>query len=135
MSIEIQWTTLLAESEEWHHAHVLYAYLDPETDEILYVGMAWRRTVRQRFTDRDKRSLFNFLFNERGVRGVKVLVGSVWMDGRLTRQLLSNVESLLIKRLKPAGNVMCRTSRLSRPGMRLECFHEWPDERTRFVDL
>ena len=135
MSIEIQWRTLLPESKEWNHRHVLYAYLDPNTDQILYLGMAWQRTVRQRFRDRDKNALRDFLTDELGLEGVKVLVGSVWMKGRLTRQLLSDVESLLIKRLQPAGNIMCRSSRISRRGMRLECFQEWPHERTRFVDL
>src|ERR1700730_15060678 len=134
MSIEIQWKTLSPESKEWHHRHVLYAYLDPDTDEILYVGMAWHRSVRQRFTDRDKQSLFHFLFDQLRLDGVKVLVGSVLMEGRLSRHLLSGVESTLIKRLKPAGNIMCRSTRISRRAMRLECFHEWPHERARFVD-
>jgi hypothetical protein len=135
MSIEIQWRTLLAESEEWNHRHVLYAYLNPNTDQILYLGMAWQRTVLQRFRDRDKNGLRDFLAHEFRLDGVKVLVGNVWMEGRLTRQLLSDVESLLIKRLKPAGNIMCRSTRISRRGMRLECYHEWPHHRTRFVDV
>jgi len=134
MAIEIEWKTLLADSKEWHHTHVLYAYVHPDTGAILYVGMAWYRTVRQRLTDRDKQALFDFFWNELGLSGVDVRVGEVWMDGRLTRQLLSDVESLLIKRLQPAGNIMCRSSRISRRGMRLECLNEWPHERTRFVD-
>ncbi len=135
MSIEIEWRTLSAASKEWHHNHVLYSYLDPHTDRILCVGMAWRRSVKQRFTDRDKRSVFDFFHDELGLDVVKVQVGEAWMEGRLTRQLLSDIESLLIKRLKPIGNIMCRVTRISRQGMRLECFHEWPHERTRFVDL
>jgi hypothetical protein len=134
MSIGIQWKTLLADSDEWHHRHVLYAYLNPLNDEILYVGIAWHRTVRQRFMDRDKNALRDFLLDELGLDEVKVIVGSVWMDGRLTRQLLSDVESLLIKRLQPAGNIMCRSGRISRPGMRLECFEQWPHQRFRFLD-
>ena len=134
MAIDVEWKTLLPDSKEWHHTHVLYTYVHPETSDILYVGMAWHRTVRQRFTDRDKRSLFDFLWNEFGLTGVDVRVGEVWMDGRLTRQLLSDVESLLIKRLQPVGNIMCRSSRISRRGMRLECFNEWPHKRGRFVD-
>jgi hypothetical protein len=73
--------------------HVLYAYVHPDTGDILYIGMAWHRTIRQRFTDGDKRPLFDFLSNEFGLNGVDVRVGEVWMHGRLTRQLLSDVES------------------------------------------
>lgn len=111
-----------------------YAYVHPETSDILYVGMAWHPTIRQRSTDRDKRLFFDFLSNEFGITGVEVRVGEVWMDGRLTRQLLSDVESLLIKRLQPPGNIMCRSSRISRRGMRLECLNEWPHKHARFVD-
>lgn len=135
MSIEIEWKTLLPDSEEWDHRHVLYAYLDPYTDQIIYLGMAWRRTVRQRFRDRDKNALRDFVLDELALDGVKVMVGSIWMEGRLTRQLLSDVESLLIKRLKPAGNNKCRSTRISRPGMRLECLEEWPHQRSRFIDI
>jgi len=134
MAIEIKWKTLLPDSKEWHHTHVLYAYVHPDNGDILYVGMAWHRTLRQRFTDRDKQALFDFFSEEFGLGGVDVRLGEVWMDGRLTRQLLSDVESLLIKRLQPTGNIMCRASRISRRGMRLECLNEWPHQRARFVD-
>jgi len=106
----------------------------PYNDEILYIGLAWRRTVRQRFRDRDKDALLDFFLHDLELSAVKVLCGEVIMAGRLTRQLLSDVESLLIKRLKPVGNIMCCTFRISRPGIRLECFHHWPHERITFVD-
>lgn len=135
MSINIEWKTLLSDSEEWDHCHVLYAYLNPHTDEIIYLGMAWHRTVRQRFRDRDKNALHDFFLNDLGIDGVGVIVGSIHMEGRLTRQLVSDIERLLIKRLRPAGNIMCRSTRISRPGMRLECSQEWPHQRSRFFDV
>src|SRR5262245_54190719 len=135
MSIKIEWKTLLSDSEEWDHRHVLYAYVNPHTDEIIYLGMAWHRSVRQRFRDRDKNALHDFFLNDLEIEGVGVIVGSICMEGRLTRQLLSDIESLLIKRLQPAGNIMCRSTRISRPGMRLECFEEWPHQRSRFLDM
>ena len=101
MSIEIKWQELLPDSQEWDHRHVLYAYLNPHTAEIIYLGMAWHRTVRQRFQDGDKNALRDFFLNELGLEGVKIIVGSIWLEGRLTRQLLSDIESLLIKRLRP----------------------------------
>ncbi len=135
MAIEIEWKTLDSDSEEWDHRRVLYAYVDPYTDQLIYLGMAWHRTVKQRFRDRDKNALRDFIVDELGLDSVKVLVGSIWMEGRLTRQLLSDVESLLIKRLQPTGNIKCRLGRISRPGMRLECRQEWPHRRSRFVDI
>lgn len=134
MGMEIEWRPLLEDSKEWNHRHVLYAYLNPYNNEILYIGLAWCRTVRQRFRDRDKNSLRDFLIDDLALPGVQVLVGDVVMEGRLTRQLLSDVESLLIKRLKPIGNIMCRSSRISRPGMRLKCLHQWPHKRNSFID-
>lgn len=134
MGIEIEWKPLLQDSIEWNYRHVLYAYLNPDDDEILYIGLAWRRSVRQRFRDRDKNALRDFLWDDLGLADVKVLVGEVVLEGRLTRQLLSDVESLLIKRLKPVGNIMCRTFRISRPGMRLECSQQWPHKRNKFAD-
>jgi hypothetical protein len=127
--------TLLSDSEEWDHRYVLYAHLNPHTDKIIYLGMAWHRTVRQTFRDRDKNALHDFFLNDLGIEGVVVIVGSIYMEGRLTRQLLSDIESLLIKRLRPAGIIMCRSTRISRPGMRLECFQEWPHQRSRFSDV
>src|SRR5436190_136076 len=91
MGIDIEWTPLLEDSKEWNYTHVLYAYLDPDNDEILYIGLAWRRTVRQRFRDRDKNALRDFLLDNLALGEVKVLVGQVFMEGRLTRHLLSDV--------------------------------------------
>jgi hypothetical protein len=100
MGIKIKWKAIGPRSEWWDYSHVLYAYLDPATDQIVYIGLAYHRTVRQRFNDRDKDALFKFL-NKRGIREVEVLAGDLRFEGRLTKQLLSDIESLLIKRLRP----------------------------------
>ena len=81
MSIEIKWQELLPDSQEWDHRHVLYAYLNPHTDEIIYLGMAWHRTVRQRFRDGDKNALRDFFLNELGLEGVKLSLAAYgWKD-------------------------------------------------------
>lgn len=134
MGIRINWERLGPQSKAWNYRHVLYAYLDSHDKEIVYIGLAWHRTVLQRFNDPDKRNLFEFLRDELGIESVTILVGDVEMDGRLTRQLLSDVESLLIRRLQPAGNIMGRKSRIARPGMRLQCEKQWPHKRLRFID-
>jgi len=38
MSIEIEWTELHPDSPEWDHRHVLYAYLNPHSTEIIYLA-------------------------------------------------------------------------------------------------
>lgn len=45
MSIKIEWKSLLSDSEEWDHRQVLYAYVNPHTDEIIlsWDGMAAHR--------------------------------------------------------------------------------------------
>jgi len=58
---------------------------NPHTDEIIYLGMAWHRTVRQRFRDPDKNALHDFFLNEFEIEGVGVIVGSIYMEGRRTR--------------------------------------------------
>ncbi len=42
-------------------------------------------------------------------------------DGYLTRQLLLDVESLLIMRMQTRSNMMGKKSRISRPGLCVEC--------------
>ena len=98
------------------------------------------KTVRERFDAPDKDEVFARLESagydvEDG--GVGVLVGRLRLEQgmRLTEKLLKDVESLLIKRLQPSGNIKCRLGRISRPGMRLECRQEWPHRRSRFVDI
>jgi hypothetical protein len=53
---------------------------------------------------------------------------------RRSSELLADVESLLIKRLQPLGNIQCTESRISRPGMRVRCSGEWLSKRAGFYD-
>jgi hypothetical protein len=53
---------------------------------------------------------------------------------RLTKQLLEDVESLLIYRLQPWGNIRSSISRISRPGMIVRCRGSWPHPRRSFED-
>ena len=50
-----------------------------------------------------------------------------WGDrGRYNPEKLADVESLLIKRLRPRGNIMSINTRISRPGIRVLCDGNWP---------
>ena len=41
----IHWRSLTLDDEGWKRVRCLYAYLAPETREILYIGKAWNATV------------------------------------------------------------------------------------------
>lgn len=118
-------------------SQVLYAYLDPTTRRILYVGKADYLTVRQRFQGDHKNTMFLNLVGSRKSLKLEVIVGELLFDTnrRFSSALLSDVESLLIHRLRPPLNKQCISSRTSRPGMIVTCGGEWPHARTRFRDL
>jgi hypothetical protein len=114
----------------------LYAYVHPRTRELLYLGKADSATVRARFRASDKQPLFRFLERDLELRSFRVLVGAFYLDDdlRLTRQLIADVESLLIKRTKPLGNIAATRSRISRPGLAVHCSGAWPHKKDRFLD-
>jgi hypothetical protein len=89
------------------YRRVLYAYFAVDDKEILYIGKADRQTVRQRRTRSAKRRFWDDLEDKRNIRKTIVRVGEIGLEeGRkLSRELLLDVESLLIKRLRPWGNI------------------------------
>jgi hypothetical protein len=115
---------------------VLYAYLNPKTRQVLYVGKADYRSVRQRYRGDHKNAMFLDLIGSRPSLKIEVIVGELYFDAnrRYSSALLADVESLLIYRLKPPLNRQCINSRISRPGMVVTCSGRWPHIRTRFVD-
>jgi hypothetical protein len=117
MEIEVHWRGLANGDEAWSWSRVLYAYLHPQTDMPLYVGKAWGTTVRGRWSAPDKlEGLWKYL-NARGIRHHVAIVGDLAFDGRLTCELLADVESLIIHRTQPIGNIASTSSRISRPGL------------------
>jgi hypothetical protein len=119
----------------WHLSRCLYAYLSPDGREILYIGKAWGTTVKARWSRSAKENFWTDLQKERKIGSHIALIGLVCMigDQRLTSQLLSDVESLLINREKPWGNIQSRCARISRPGMQVKCSGKWPGVRS-YVD-
>jgi hypothetical protein len=134
--VKVKWTLLRDRSSLWHEAFCLYAYSHPHNNRLLYIGKADFRTVRQRLDDRDKDALFQYLNDEYGLDEVAVLHGAIVLDGgRRTSALLSDVESLLINRLRPVGNIMCTQRRgICRPGLHVVCEGDWPHRRAGFRD-
>ena len=136
MRVDVEWKELKPRSKRWHATRCLYAYLDPHDDRILYLGKADGTTIRQRFTAPDKEHLLDFFEDGYGLSGVTVMIGEIRMGERLrlTRELLADIESLLISRIKPPGNVQSTRSRIARPGLLVRCLGDWPHKKARFRD-
>lgn len=124
----------------WKHNLALYAYMPPIKDEILYIGKCDRTSVRGRWCYSAKPAVWECI-NKR-CKSHCLIVAEIEVDRRLTRQLLADIESLLIYRIKPCCNWQNTASRgkYSRLNMRVECRGQWPlstrvfwDEREKAV--
>ncbi len=138
--LEIVWAELDDDDEAWDEVRCLYAYIEPESDEVLYIGKAWGKTLRERLDAPDKDEVFARLkaagydLND---DGVGVLIGRVTLEPgmRLTKELLKDIESLLIYEIEPEGNEQNIYSRGSwRSGLEVRCKGDWPHPLNTFVD-
>ncbi len=133
MHVVVKWDPLgnIRHDEGWDYDRCLYAYLGPG-NEILYIGLCWNSTVDERFCG--KRAMWRYL-GEQGIRRCTVVLGEVAVSsGRMTRQILSDVESLLIFTEQPPANISCTKSRISRPGMVVSCSGYWPGGQNTYYD-
>lgn len=132
------WSRVLEKSDElWERSGVLYAYVARDNREILYIGKSDGTTVRQRWTRSAKEGFWDDLERQRAIFKHAVIVGEIGLEegDRLTRELLADIESLLIKRILPWGNIQSCHSRISRPGLRVICGGDWPINKSEFRDL
>jgi len=121
----IQWCDLEDEDDGWQQTRCLYAYWASD-GELLYVGKAWGKTVRERWQRSAKPHFWDDIERHRGVHEHTVGVGSIHSGGqRLTHQLLADIESLLIHRLQPWGNLQSRLTRIKRVGLTVHCYGDW----------
>jgi len=136
MTTYIDWRFLNENDEGWRQVRCLYAYLAPSTLEILYIGMAWNATVRERWKRSGKYQFWDDLEKERGIRNHCPLLGELSLPPRrrLTRALLCDVESLLIQQVQPWGNIQSRFSRISSTGLIVRCEGDWPVHHRVFRD-
>ena len=134
--IEVKWRTLGENDPGWDYSRCLYAILTPDGKEILYIGKAWGTSVRNRWSWSGKKEFWEDLRNQRGITHHTPLVGEVHLPRtcRLTRELLYDMESLLINQEKPWGNIQSRKTRIRRPGMEVKCVGEWPGKRSKYKD-
>src|SRR5437870_287002 len=137
LRVEIPWIALDDDRDPtWTKNFCLYAYLHPERDWLLYIGKSDYQTVRQRLHGDHKAALFDFFWRKYGIDNVRVLQSDLVLEEgrRRSSELLGDVETLLIMRLQPAGNVANTRSRLYRPGLRVRCTGDWPFKRGGFYD-
>lgn len=136
LDVQVHWTRLMDNSPEWQTNFCLYAYLHPERNWLLYIGKSDYQTVRQRLHGEHKDELFRFFWRKYAIDWVDVIQGDLVLEegGRRSSELLALVESLLIMRLQPPGNVANTESRTYRPGLRVKCLGDWPLKRSGFRD-
>jgi len=139
MIFDVNWTHLDGiDDDRGDSTRVLYGYKAPRGAEILYIGMAHAdsSSVHNRLSGEHKRGWFERLEREREIREFRVMLGEVFFDGRFTREMLADIESLLIYRLQPWGNRQSRVSRISRPGMIVRCSgRAWSHPQREFRDV
>ena len=140
--IIIDWRDVYAESdrwaERWYYTLALYGILHPWRDEVLYLGKADGTRVCTRWDADDKHErVWRRIEDERRIFKHRFIIGEFRLSQgcRLTRQLVSDVESLLIYEVDPWANTSNTMSRsYSRYGMMVFCQGDWPLKRTRFRD-
>lgn len=133
--IPVYWRHLHDASDGWDQLRCLYAYYGRD-EELLYIGKAWGKTVRERWRRDAKADFWDDLERHRRIYKHDVAVGTIALRPaqRLTSYLLSDIESLLIHQNWPWGNIQCRRSRIVRAGLAVHCRGDWIVQRRLFSD-
>jgi hypothetical protein len=131
--IEVKWQAIGDNSKYWNSSRCLYAYLHPETYEILYIGKAdGATTVKNRWHAKDKDELWDFL-NKNGIKEHIPIIGSVYLpeSNKFSSELLKDIEGLFIYNEQPICNINNKKTRgISRPGMIIKCKGKiWPGKK------
>ena len=136
MNIEIEWEYTGGGEESLELSRVLYAYLHPNTNEILYIGKADYCTVKERLFGAHKEEIFEEMVSNLEITELHAIVGVLYFpeNRRYSSELLADIESLLIIQVQPPYNIHSRKSRISRPGLKARCIGEWPHEQEHFID-
>jgi hypothetical protein len=125
LRIEVFWEN--PTNDSMRSRRVLYVLLHSQTLEILYIGKAYRQNVLERCCCPSKSELREWGLEKEGIDKVRVLVGTVTSSQRLTEQLISDIERLLIYSVKPRGNIAATASlNINRQELSVECLGRWP---------
>jgi hypothetical protein len=138
-AIIVDWLGVDHESDRWNYTVALYAILHPsEADTILYLGKADGSTVRSRWNASDKHErVWERIENELDLLEHRFIIGEFVLPAgaRLSRELVSDVESLLIRQIQPWANRQNKKSRgYTRRGMIVRCRGEWPLKQKTYRD-
>lgn len=131
----IHWQPVMDDGIGLQDTQCLYAMRHPSTRKVLYIGKADDSTVSQRLRCRSKLRVWESL-DDYDLEGCSLLVGYVALPpgGRLSRELLSDIESLLIMGEQPPGNRQCKASRIERPTLCVRCAGKWSGRSEYYVD-
>ena len=130
MLVNVEWGS---HADLLHERRALYLIAHPRRWEPIYIGKADGTSVRERQVASDKLRMFRDLERQRGVYEHRLLVGLIDTAHRLTRELMADVESLLIMGLQPWGNIHSTRTRIARPGLRVRNHGIWHWSGT-FID-
>lgn len=140
MKIEIKWTDITDDDDNplWSVRDVLYTYLHPTKDEILYIGKCSSTTVINRWKADDKISNFwRDLREQRGIYEHSIMVGEIYLRdkdiNRYSNVLLKDIESALIYDIKPWGNIQCTNSITLTHKLKIHCTGDWYFDVNYFV--
>jgi hypothetical protein len=128
MLVKVRWSPIRSKTDpKWTWIRVLYAYLTPDQCGILYIGKAYKSSVRERWNFSAKEGFWQDLELGRKITKHIVIVGDILLPpgSNISEQLVSDVESLLIEQIKPWGNIQSTRTRISRPGLKVQCVGGW----------
>lgn len=134
--VELDWYRLGPLGELHDADRTFYALYHRREPSMLYIGKADYQTVGQRLRCRSKQAVWGHLLDECEFkeRDIGLIAAMVYTDHRWTSELQTDVESLLIHRLRPIANIQALSSRVLRDGLEVRCAGAWPIRRRRFVD-
>src|SRR6266481_7085727 len=132
MYVNVKWSYTGHNEDSLQFCRVLYAYIHPKSNKILYIGKADYCTVRERLRGSHKEAIFAAIVDELELSILHAIVGLLHIPSnrRFSSELLTDVESLLIMKVQPPYNRQSRQSRISRPSLAVKCTGDWPHNVT-----
>ena len=136
LPVRVHWLEDGEDEDSSTYSRVLYAYSHPRTNEVLYIGKADYCTVQERQRGAHKEAVFLAIQTTEQIDRVILRVGVLYLEAsrKFSTALLSDIESLLIYRVQPRYNKQATKSRISRPGLAVNCTGDWQYRDSHFVD-
>lgn len=133
--LTVHWRFLEEGDAALHSWRCLYLWLEVDTDETLYLGIAGDCTVAERLRCRSKQQVWARLNAQGRTGNCRVLVGEITLHtiSRYSPELLLDIEGLLIREEIPRGNKQ-RLRGTWRPGLRVACAGAWPGSKRLYID-